>query len=557
MLRSAARPASFAGGVRRSLALATGAATVFALVACSDDGDGTSRGADAPAEPTVVSDELGASQQLVESADAVVVSGEDEESQRRAAGIAVASGAPMLVQTAGLEAGSLDGEIERLGATTVVTVGDVTVSAEGGSDEEGMTVVEAPSSLEGLETLTGTEFTAVEGEEQEPTRAVAEMDAEAPSVPAPSAEGAEGAEGDAAEGDVEPALSDASPASAKDGDDDPLAFAAPGTPLGAIATARAAGIQVEWLPIGDARATTESIEAARGERPLIGLGDVFGDSGKFTETVNLAADENIAELPGGGQLVFPGRQMIATYGHPGAPVLGVMGEVGPEEAAQHAQDLANQYQELTDTPVIPAFEIIASVAQAAPGPRDDYTEPAPVDVLRPYVDAMTEIGGYVIIDLQPGRADFVDQAKFYEELLLEPNVGLALDPEWKLTPDGLPNVAVGHVQAEEVNRVVDYLADLVADNNLPQKVLMLHQFQLQMLRDRDQIDVSRPELSIVLHADGHGTPEQKFETWNVMRQDLQPEIFLAWKNFIDEDQPMFTPEQTMDIEPHPWIVTYQ
>ena len=151
----------------------------------------------------------------------------------------------MLVQTAGLEAGSLDGEIERLGATTVVTVGDVTVSAEGGSDEEGMTVVEAPSSLEGLETLTGTEFTAVEGEEQEPTRAVAEMDAEAPSVPAPSAEGAEG---DAAEGDVEPALSDASPASAKDGDDDPLAFAAPGTPLGAIATARAAGIQVSGCP---------------------------------------------------------------------------------------------------------------------------------------------------------------------------------------------------------------------------------------------------------------------------------------------------------------------
>ena len=113
------------------------------------------------------------------------------------------------------------------------------------------------------------------------------------------------------------------------------------------------------------------------------------------------------------------------------------------------------------------------------------------------------------------------------------------------------------MQAEEVNRVVDYLADLTAENNLPQKVLMLHQFQLQMLRDRETIDVSRPELAIVLHADGHGTPEQKFETWNVMRQGIQPEIFMAWKNFIDEDQPMFTPEQTMDIEPRPWIVTYQ
>lgn len=549
MLWSAARPASFAGGARRSLALAAGAATVFSLAACSGDGDGTSRAADVPAEPMVVSDELSASRELLGSADAVVVSGEDEASQRRAAGIAVAAGAPMLVQTAGLEAGSIDDEIERLGAATVVTVGDVSVSPQGG-EGEGVAVVAAPSSLDGLETLTGTEFTAVEGEEREPTRAVAEMDADAPSVPA-------AADGDVAETGVEPVLSDASPAKAKDGDDDPIAFAAPGTPLGAIATARAAGIQVAWLPIGDARATSDSIGAARGERPMIGLGDVFGDAAKFAGSVELAADENIGELPGGGQLVFPGRHMVATYGHPGSPVLGVMGETGPEEAAAHAQDLAEQYQALTDTPVIPAFEIIASVAQASPGPRDDYTEPAPVDVLRPYVDAMTEIGGYVIIDLQPGRADFVEQARFYEELLLEPNVGLALDPEWKLTPDGLPNVAVGHVQAEEVNRVVDYLADLTAENNLPQKVLMLHQFQLQMLRDRDQIDLSRPELSVVLHADGHGTPDQKFETWNVMRQGLQPEIFMAWKNFIDEDQPMFTPEQTMDIEPRPWIITYQ
>ena len=542
MVWSAARPPSLRRGARRSLALVAGAATVFGLVACSGD-DGPTKAAKPPEKPVAVADEMAASQALLESAEAVVVSSDDEGAQRRAAGIAVASGVPMLVQ-AGADASSVEEEITRLGATTVVTVGDADVAAEGER-----TVVVAPGDLEGLKTLTGTEFTAAATDEDDPARAIAEMDAAEPTAPA---EGTEGAEGEFFD-----ALAASDPVEPQTGDNDPLAFAAPGTPLGAIATARAAGIQVEWLPIGDARATTESIEAARGERPLIGLGDVFGDSGKFTETVNLAADENIAELPGGGQLVFPGRQMIATYGHPGAPVLGVMGEVGPAEAAQHAQDLANQYQELTDTPVIPAFEIIASVAQAAPGPRDDYTEPAPVDVLRPYVDAMTEIGGYVIIDLQPGRADFVDQAKFYEELLLEPNVGLALDPEWKLTPDGLPNVAVGHVQAEEVNRVVDYLADLVADNNLPQKVLMLHQFQLQMLRDRDQIDVSRPELSIVLHADGHGTPEQKFETWNVMRQDLQPEIFLAWKNFIDEDQPMFTPEQTMDIEPRPWIVTYQ
>lgn len=514
---------------------------MFGLVACSDD-DGAARASESPAEPITVVDEVAASKELLDSADAVVVSAEDEVSQRRAAGIAVATGVPMLVRS-GADASRVDEEIARLGAGTIVTVGDVEMAGD---------VVAAPSDADGLALLTGTEFTELDSApgaaEEEPGRAIVDMDAAAPTVPA--ADGAAAAEG-------LDALNSASPPSPKTGDEDPMAFAAPGTPLGTIATARAAGIEVAWLPIGDARATGESIAAAVSGRPLIGLGAPFGDNAKFAKSVEFAADEDIAELPGGGQLVFPGRHMIATYGHPGAPVLGVMGEETPEEAVAHAKELVAEYQGLTGDTVIPAFEIIASIAQASPGPRGDYTEPAPVDVIKPYVDAMTEAGGYVIIDLQPGRADFVDQAKYYEELLKLPNVGLALDAEWKLEADGLPNVAVGHVQIEEVNRVVDYLADLTAKEKLPQKVLMLHQFQLQMLRDRDQLDVSRPELSLVLHADGHGTPDQKFETWNVLRQDLQPEVFMAWKNFIDEDEPMFTPEQTMDIKPRPWIVTYQ
>ena len=62
----------------------------------------------------------------------------------------------------------------------------------------------------------------------------------------------------------------------------------------------------------------------------------------------------------------------------------------------------------------------------------------------------------------------------------------------------------------------------------------------------------------MLHADGHGVPEQKFETWDVLRQGLDPNFFMAWKNFIDEDFPTFTPEQTyQDVEPRPWFVSYQ
>ena len=42
-----------------------------------------------------------------------------------------------------------------------------------------------------------------------------------------------------------------------------------------------------------------------------------------------------------------------------------------------------------------------------------------------------------------------------------------------------------------------------------------------------------------------------------MKKDLPDNVHLAWKNFYDEDTPMFTPEQTMDMEPQPWLVTFQ
>ena len=40
------------------------------------------------------------------------------------------------------------------------------------------------------------------------------------------------------------------------------------------------------------------------------------------------AEEPPVELPGGGRVLFPGRRLVALYGHPGAPSLGVLGEQG-------------------------------------------------------------------------------------------------------------------------------------------------------------------------------------------------------------------------------------
>ena len=158
-----------------------------------------------------------------------------------------------------------------------------------------------------------------------------------------------------------------------------------------------------------------------------------------------------------------------------------------------------------------------------------------METLREWVDGAGEAGVYVVLDLQPGTTDFLTQARMYEELLLQPHVGLALDPEWRLEPGQRHMEQIGSVTAAEVNEVITWLADLTAENSLPQKVLILHQFRLSMISDRQDLDTSREELAITLHADGNGAPGDKLATWNSLQTDLPEGFFMAWKNFYDEE----------------------
>ena len=330
-------------------------------------------------------------------------------------------------------------------------------------------------------------------------------------------------------------------------------LATPKAGLAAIATARAAGADTEVLTVGDPRATSHSMKAVA-EGNTLAMGPEFGSDDDFAERLELAQN---GELPGGGGLVFPGRRMVALYGHPSGPDLGALGEQSPEESVDRLKGLIAGYEKETDWPVMPAFEIIATIASGDPGPDGDFSNETDPKELEPYIDAVTEAGGYAYIDLQPGRARLIDQAKRYEDLLRRPNVGLALDPEWKIGPDEQPLDNVGHVDAEEINEVSDWLANLVREEGVPQKGLIIHQFQLQMIRNRENVRTDHPELAFVLHADGHGDPDTKFGTWDVVRKGLSPDYFMAWKNFFDEDEPMFTPEQTYGIDPRPWFVSYQ
>jgi hypothetical protein len=264
-----------------------------------------------------------------------------------------------------------------------------------------------------------------------------------------------------------------------------------------------------------------------------------------------------AQLPGGGRVLFPGHLLVALYGHPGVPALGALGQQGLQASITRARNEAAPYRALSSVPVIPAFEIIATVAEGSPGPDGDYSYQTPVALLRPWVLQAMAAGMYVILDLQAGRASLLAQAESYQSLLELPDVGLALDPEWKLAPGQLPLKQIGSVSISEVNSVATWLAALTTQYRLPQKLLVLHQFSLSMIRGERQLDTRHKDLAIVIHMDGQGTPAAKQATWQAITRAAPAGVFFGWKNFFVEDHPMMSPRQTMARTPRLSMVSYQ
>ncbi|HUG32905.1 MAG TPA: hypothetical protein VMM14_08430 [Acidimicrobiia bacterium] len=333
--------------------------------------------------------------------------------------------------------------------------------------------------------------------------------------------------------------------------------AKPQTILMAAAVGRALGASIVAIDGGDLLGYPE-VGVALDGRPADATRFVGGaPEGSDWELAVLRSGQ---QLPGGGFYILPDdekRRYLAYYGHPETEALGVLGEQGPAETLQEMQGFLAAYAGDGST-VIPTFEMIASVASAGPTEDGDYSYEWPIETFHPWVDHAAENEMYVMLDLQSGRDDFLSQAVQYQELLELPYVGLALDPEWRLTPDQVHLEQVGSVGAAEVNEVVVWLADLVRDNGLPQKMMIVHQFRTSMIQNRQDL-IQRPEIQMIIQMDGDGTEPQKDATWQQLLQGADDVHWAwGWKNFFDEDEPgPPSPESTMGKVPSPVYVSYQ
>lgn len=258
-----------------------------------------------------------------------------------------------------------------------------------------------------------------------------------------------------------------------------------------------------------------------------------------------------ATLPGGRTHVFDDNTfVVAYYGTAGTGVLGVLGRQPPDRIDPRLTKAAHAFAR-PGQQVQKVYELIVTVADGR-APRFNH-DIAPAAV-RDYIAAAHRHGALLVLDVQPGRQDFLDVVKRWAWALQDPWVGLALDPEWRMGRGQRPGSVIGSVAAGEINRVSGWLSDLVAADHLPEKLFLLHEFRSSMIRGIGQV-VPRPGLAMVQHVDGFGTPREKLDTFHAVARPRQ--FHLGFKLFYQADVGLMRPAQVLRLQPRVRFVSYQ
>jgi hypothetical protein len=253
------------------------------------------------------------------------------------------------------------------------------------------------------------------------------------------------------------------------------------------------------------------------------------------------------------------HRIVAYYGNPLAAGMGILGEYKPEEIVRRLRTQADAYQRLDESrTVVPAVHFIYAVAQERPGREGLYLTRMEDELVEEWVRLTRDEGMLLFLDIQFGRSTIDREFPHVTPFLKEPHVHLALDPEFAWGPDEYPLIDIGHIDAGVVNRTQDLLQQFVIENRLPNKILVVHQFRPDMLRDKASI---RPSdwVETVIDADGFGSPSLKLDQWNrVIRDDNVQRAGI--KLFYKQDAKnggLMSEADVMGLTPIPLVIIYQ
>jgi hypothetical protein len=250
-------------------------------------------------------------------------------------------------------------------------------------------------------------------------------------------------------------------------------------------------------------------------------------------------------------------RLVTFYGHPDNNRLGILGEFADpsamiaklkaQAAAYHAADPSRQ--------AIPTIELIASVASDTPGPDGLYLNRTRMELIEEYAGIARENGCLLLLDIQMGYDSVAHEVARLAPILAQPQVHLAIDPEFHVKPGQVPGEEFGSVTADDVMGAARMLQQIVTQNGITDKVLVIHQFRDDMLPDKAKI-TPVPHVQMVTVMDGFGAPGAKEGNYGTFVRD-QLIQYGGIKLFYKQDAPLMTPADVVNLDPSPLVVIYQ
>jgi hypothetical protein len=247
--------------------------------------------------------------------------------------------------------------------------------------------------------------------------------------------------------------------------------------------------------------------------------------------------------------------LVTWYGNPHSRHMGILGELSGAARAAGLRRQADAFSTVTTKTIVPAYHLVAVIAQPAPQKDGSFRRRESRDIIQGLLDEAREHGFHLVLDVQPGRARVRDEVAALRAFLAEPDVHLALDPEFAMSAGGVPGQRIGAMHASEINDAIEALEALIAEHRLPRKVLIIHQFTLAMLPDKDRIRPSRA-VDVVLNMDGFGSQALKQASYRAIMRQRELD-FAGVKMFYKQDQNVFSPAEIMRLRPVPSVVIYQ
>ncbi|NMO79986.1 hypothetical protein [Niallia alba] len=250
------------------------------------------------------------------------------------------------------------------------------------------------------------------------------------------------------------------------------------------------------------------------------------------------------------------HRLIAYYGHPNSSKMGILGEMEPDELMAKLKEQTQAYSDADPSrPAVPMIELISTVAQRDPGTDGKYYHPTSPEQIDKYSNLAQENDALLMLDVQLGTDSVLNQVKLLEKWLKLPHVHLAIDTEFHVKEGQTPGVNLGQVDGAEVQEAVQYLTEMVEKNNLPDKIVLVHQFMDEALTNKEAIQPTE-NVEVALNYDGWGDSNTKMALYRkfVRNEAVQ---YGGFKIFYNKDKPVLSPEEVLILDPSPAIINYQ